>query len=478
MKCNNCGSKWETDASRSASLTICPFCQAYLTKCETPKFFSSVKETLSFVANNKFTINNKTVDGCEILLSEKIVSFFSDMAPTLKDEKDLIKIIRDKGALEVLKGAMNESPDEQEIAIKIATSKLPAFMDKEVIVSILYEFAEALGWRIKQKIMKSNPITIQHPTPLPRVSQQNLTNTIISSPLINSSLQKPTVGVSIEKRGNTIGNVVNGGLVAMQDDWVYYKNVLENNRICKMRTNGENKLRLNCACYGDINVLNDWVYYSNGSGLLKVKTDGTNVQIIDDDVGRYLNIVDDWIYYSNLNDSDKLYRIRINGADKEKLNNHGSEYVNVVGSWVYYNMNKSGGNGFCKIGINGNNEQLLNNISSEYINIINESIYFLNKHGHLLIMNEDGTGIQKISDNNMGSINIEGDWVYYQNKDDYGKLYRIKTDGTCKQKLNNNYSHSIHIIGEWIYYFDDYYDNNYGNLYRVRTDGASHIHIC
>ena len=117
---------------------------------KTSKFFNNSNDVLIYIANNKFEINNKAVNGREILLSDKIVSIFSDLAPTLKDEKDLIKIIRDKGALEVLKGAMNASASEQEVTIKRAAAKLPAFMDKDAINSMLNEFTFALGWQVNQ----------------------------------------------------------------------------------------------------------------------------------------------------------------------------------------------------------------------------------------------------------------------------------------------------------------------------------------
>jgi hypothetical protein len=111
LKCNKCNSKWKTDANRSVSLTVCPFCQESLEKDDKPRRCESVKETLAAVMN---------MFGAEVLLSEKIVSLFADLAPTLNDERDLIKIIRDKGALEVLKGALNSPPTEQSVAIKRA----------------------------------------------------------------------------------------------------------------------------------------------------------------------------------------------------------------------------------------------------------------------------------------------------------------------------------------------------------------------
>jgi hypothetical protein len=169
MKCYKCESEWKTDANRSASLTVCPFCQERLTEDNVPKFFDNVKDVLHYIASNKFEVKGKEVSGREILLSDMIVSRFSDKAPTLKDEKELIIIFRDKGALKVLKDAMDSTPSEQGIAIKRAAAMLPKFLqNSEDTFAMLYEFAEALGWDLNLSPPPPPPstvnVTLIHPT--------------------------------------------------------------------------------------------------------------------------------------------------------------------------------------------------------------------------------------------------------------------------------------------------------------------------
>ena len=73
---------------------------------------------------------------------------------------------------------------------------------------------------------------------------------------------------------------------------------------------------------------------------------------------------------------------------------------------------------------------------------------------------------------NEGRAAIQGDWIYFSNREDYGKLYTINTDGTGKQQLDDIvYAFYINIVGDWIYYSGGFYDER--KLYTIRTDGTS-----
>ncbi len=38
-----------------------------------------------------------------------------------------------------------------------------------------------------------------------------------------------------------------------------------------------------------------------------------------DDHAQFINVVDNWIYYSNLNDGHKIYKIRTDGSGREQV---------------------------------------------------------------------------------------------------------------------------------------------------------------
>ena len=50
-------------------------------------------------------------------------------------------------------------------------------------------------------------------------------------------LPKPSSS-SVIRYGNTVGNLVNDGLVAQQGDWIYYSNILDEHKLYKVRTDG------------------------------------------------------------------------------------------------------------------------------------------------------------------------------------------------------------------------------------------------
>ena len=107
--------------------------------------------------------------------------------------------------------------------------------------------------------------------------------------------KKPPLKPNSE-RGNTVGNIVNGGNVAQKGEWLYYRNTSYKYKLYKIRTDGSDKTKLNDDDSKYINVVGDWVYYSNCNWseektryrynnyfytLYKIRTDGTGKQKVD-----------------------------------------------------------------------------------------------------------------------------------------------------------------------------------------------------
>jgi len=254
--------------------------------------------------------------------------------------------------------------------------------------------------------------------------------------VVNDSPSPPLTEVS-QARGNSAGNIDNGGLVAQQGDWVYYQNGSDGKKLYKIRTDGTGRTKLNEDYYSSyLNVLGEWIYYTYAfdSRIYKIRTDGTGRTKLNEDESSYLNVQGEWIYYRNGSDERKLYKIRTDGTGRTKLNDDVSESFIVLNEWIYYR----------------------NDSSSSYT-------------GMLYKIRTDGTGRTKLNDDVPSSLNVQGEWIYYRNHYDDGKLYKIRTDGTGRTKLNEGVSHSLNVLGEWIYYYNGYDD---GKLYKIRTDGS------
>jgi len=277
----------------------------------------------------------------------------------------------------------------------------------------------------------------------------------------------------INERGNTVGNIIYAGVVAVKGEWIYYRNPSDNNCLYKIRKDGTGAVKMSDDFCSYINVVGDWVYYNKfidvgdfGSGsLFKVGIDGNGGTKINDDDACYINVIDAWIYYQNRSDGGEIYKIKTDGTDKTKLNSNYSLFVNVVNDWIYYVVPMGHINGnIYKMRTDGTEETKLTDDESGVINVVGDWIYYS-------CITETGLGFFKVGVNGENktklldtvmSFNVNGDWIYYS---DDG-LYKMQTDGTNKTKLCNGDIINISIADDWIYYsigFDEY---------KIRVDGS------
>ena len=174
MKCNSCKGEWTLPPGKT--VTECPFCKESIASGKTPETFNNAKDALQFIADTY---------GTEALLAKNL---FSDIAPNLNDERELIKMFREKGVLEVLKDALTSSPQEQEKTIKRAMEKLPSCLQNSLeAISLLNDFAAALGWinverPVEQQNEKPTKSPVKNPTKTPTSATPAATKSIPQKP--------------------------------------------------------------------------------------------------------------------------------------------------------------------------------------------------------------------------------------------------------------------------------------------------------
>jgi hypothetical protein len=296
------------------------------------------------------------------------------------------------------------------------------------------------------------------------------------------------------ERGNTVGNTVNRGKAVIKGGWIYYVNNVDKGKLYKMRADGTDNQVFNddrCTC---LNIGGGWIYYSNLSDdgkLYRIRVNGKDkTKLIDDDCS-YVNIVGGYAYYRNASDGGKPYRVCTNGTSRQKLTDDDSYYINAVGDWVYYVARDDSKifhyGKICKVRTDGTDRQKLSEDASAFINVASEYIYYTNNDDErkLYKIRIDGTGRQKLSDETCCFINVDNDWIYYRGGKGW-KLYKMRTDGTNAQFLEDeeNMVHNmvysnvdicINIVGDWVLFSNSiagYRPNHVKNNVMIRTDGT------
>ncbi|MDW7740284.1 MAG: DUF5050 domain-containing protein [Bacillota bacterium] len=302
-------------------------------------------------------------------------------------------------------------------------------------------------------------------------------------PVIEEEILPPTVEeISVEEElglnfpmgsGNAPGNISNGGIAAVEGNWVYFRS---NQGGALTRSNmltGETTLITSDSAWF-INVLNDWIFYVNRDDqnhLYRIRTDGSDRSVVIADSVWFLNLVDGWLYYVNEDDAYNLYRIDTAGNNEQRLNTDYSWFLNVVDGWIYY-INQSDRDTIYRISLDGSDKEQVNDVFTSGITVTEDGwIYYINEadRSRLARVRVDGTGDRMLTDHPAWFANASSGWVYYSNEADNFALYRIEADGSSSEKITADSARYNAVIGDWIYYLD--FDEE-DTIYKIKTDGT------
>lgn len=289
-----------------------------------------------------------------------------------------------------------------------------------------------------------------------------------------------------ESKYTVLGNMSNGGLLDSDDNYIYYVNTGDSNKIYKKNTYGTENIPITNDKAGYIYVYGSWVYYCNysdGGKIYKVKTDGTRRQKISDDKGTYLNVIDDKVYYVNASDGNKIYCLDSAG-NSTKLSDDEATFLNIGTSDNLFYSNKSEGKNLYKIDTDGNREKVddlgTSNVAN-YINISTNSTvaYYSSSDGYVYrsgdpyneikirIQTTNGLVYDKVS-----NINIADGTIYYKSLTNGGKLYMVGTSGGVAEQLTTEAVDGIFVYCDEDGNDDVYYTKN-GKLFFLSSDTIS-----
>lgn len=121
-------------------------------------------------------------------------------------------------------------------------------------------------------------------------------------------------------------------------DWIYYGGTSEVAGVTyRMRTDGTENTKIAEVLFHIPSIENDKIYFIGGDlQIYSMELDGTNIERIADGIAAVsINVTDNWIYYST---GSAIYKVRTSGADIIKLCDYASTgfiQINVINDWIY-----------------------------------------------------------------------------------------------------------------------------------------------
>lgn len=226
------------------------------------------------------------------------------------------------------------------------------------------------------------------------------------------------------RRGNSLGNIANGGTAAEDKYYYYYSVQGKLYREHKESQNIEVILEEDCT---NINVLDEQIIVMGSRNLYAINKENGDKTILLEAPCKDVQVINDWIYFINISEGRQIYRMKLDGSQFEQLNDKPSGRLNVIDNQIIY----------CLI---DESEEVYDN--------------FFVPCGEMYRMKEDGTQAEKLTTYNVSFINVVGEWIYYADVEDQMSLYKIRVDGTDKTKLSDSHAYFIHADERNIYYSD------------------------
>ncbi|MHB1483562.1 MAG: DUF5050 domain-containing protein [Saccharofermentanales bacterium] len=330
---------------------------------------------------------------------------------------------------------------------------------------------------INQSIKSSASITGQSSKQTSKMSSS------LTSKKSSSSSSSETSNQIVEGNG---GNIVKCG------DWIYYCVKTKSqpyHYLYKIKEDKSNKTMIKSINTSNIFIDGDWIYYQsdrdswdNKASIYKIKKDGSGDQKIYTDEIAFFKVSSGWIYFCKYDNS--LFRVKTDGTQLENLNEVVGQFY-LLNNFIYYTKMYSDFK-LNRMDLDGFNKQVTS--TDGMVDYINKGgiIYFIDK----AVDNDSGQNVCKMNSDfsNRKILDSSYRWAFLAVSDSFcfsiiysnrQSFYRFnKNDGSDKKMIDvllpgqsenasKNDIQAIKAFGSWVYFRIDLY------WYRCRPDGTA-----
>lgn len=263
------------------------------------------------------------------------------------------------------------------------------------------------------------------------------------------------------KLGNTVNNINNYGYGVEYNNHIFY---VENHlNLVRTTKDFQEKTYLIEQSSGSginrLNIVDDWIFYMMGKSVHRIKTDGTNDEIIYK-IGYPLDmhVLGNHIYFIIHSDGYKVYRMDVNGQDLERLVNIPVLDIAIYDNRLFYSYENDGEGFLESIDLNGQNKRTEMKIPVNDLMRRDNHYYYLGFNDYKLYKYniKEGGNPQILVDGEVSSYAVTDSGIYYSlHSEDVGYpgegLYKVNLDGTGNALLYDTHRvEGLSQVGNWL----------------------------
>ncbi len=291
--------------------------------------------------------------------------------------------------------------------------------------------------------------------------------------------------------GNSGGNLYNAGLFCENGGRIFFSNPSDNHKLYSMTTEGTDLKKLCNDTASYINADEHYVYYVrnnssddsafsflkwNNNSLCRIKRNGGDVLILDNDPSLYASLIGNSVYYIHYDKSDAstLYQVGIDGKDKKQVASAPVLPCCTSGPYLYYSGVEND-HSIYRMDARNNSTSLFLDANCQSPVVTGDTAYYLDCDNNYALTKADLTTGEAVTltAERIDRFNISGSYIYYQRSDtDNPALCRISTaGGEPEELLSGNYT-DINVTSNYIYFYPF---NDDTTCYRIPANGAANV---
>ena len=142
---------------------------------------------------------------------------------------------------------------------------------------------------------------------------------------------------------------------------------------------------------------------------------------------RCLNIVGEKLFYIAPDRGNSIYSCDLDGGSSRLISGSSYDSLCVHAGKLY----AAGGNGLIRMDLDGADPERLSTLPASCPNVTDGGVFYVSGRGRSLEwLSPDGRTGYTVVPTATGSFNVAGQWIFYHNDDDGGRLWRVRVNGS------------------------------------------------
>ncbi len=272
--------------------------------------------------------------------------------------------------------------------------------------------------------------------------------------------------------GNTAGNLYGAGLFCEYGDTIYFSNPSDGGTLYAMKTDGTGLTKLCDDVASFINVDEHYIYYVrnnaafgsdfsflqfNTDSLCRIDHDGKHTVVLDDEPCMYASLFGNYVFYLQYETqtASSLWKVKIDGTEKTKVSSDPYLTCDAMGQYFYH------------IGTDGriwrydtvscSTEAIYNDNCWMPTVLANDDVYYMDSSDNYKLTKANLSGGEKVhlAEDRLDSYLLCGDYIYFQRSSQTDPaLCRIRTDGSDYQVVAEGVYADLNATSNDVYFRD------------------------